>query len=272
MTPPFDYRRHNRSAWNRFAKEGNRFARPATDSDFLTPLASVDGPGWLGGTVSGKRVLCLAAGGGRQGPLYAAAGADVTVVDISDEMLCIDQQVSLERGLNVKTIRTSMEDLSMLADQSFEIVIQPVSTCYVPTLGQVYSEVARVTTDSGLYISQHKQPASLQSSVTPNRRGHYSVLHENRADGPLPEPEVPGLIRESGTCEFVHAWQAIIGDLCQSGFVVEELIEPDHADVAAAPGSFEHRCRFIRPYVRIKARRLRRNQIDNGNSPIWIPE
>ncbi len=52
-----------------------RFTQPAPDADFEHPLAAVDAQGWLGGDITGWRVLCLAAGGGKHGPLYAAAGA-----------------------------------------------------------------------------------------------------------------------------------------------------------------------------------------------------
>jgi len=91
---PTDSHWHNRSAWDRLARKQDRLAKPARDEDFSNPLASVDGLGWLGGDVRGKRLLCLAAGGGRQGPIYAAAGADVTVVDLSPAMLELDREVS----------------------------------------------------------------------------------------------------------------------------------------------------------------------------------
>lgn len=41
---------------------------------------------WLG-DLKGKEVLCLAGAGGLQGPLLAAAGAKVTVLDLSGKML-----------------------------------------------------------------------------------------------------------------------------------------------------------------------------------------
>jgi len=44
---------------------------------------SVDQCGWLGGSVSGKRILCLAAGGGRHSVLFASDDAIVTVVDLN---------------------------------------------------------------------------------------------------------------------------------------------------------------------------------------------
>ena len=69
------------------AAQRQRFTRPAQDDDFVDPLKKVDPLGWLGGEIRGKAVLCLAAGGGKHGPLYAAAGAIVTVVDLSPAQL-----------------------------------------------------------------------------------------------------------------------------------------------------------------------------------------
>ena len=105
----------------------------------------IDSCGWLGGNVAGKRVLCLAAGGGKHGPLFAAAGAIVTVVDISPEMLALDREIAKKRGLQLTLIEASMDDLSVLPAAHFEAVIQPVSSCYVPDILALYREVARVT-------------------------------------------------------------------------------------------------------------------------------
>ena len=66
---------HNRRAWDARVRAGQAFTAPAQDKEFADPLRVVDGPGWLGGDIRGRNVLCLAAGGGRQAPLYAAAGA-----------------------------------------------------------------------------------------------------------------------------------------------------------------------------------------------------
>src|SRR5947207_15706387 len=126
---------HNRRAWDEMAAKGQRFTRAAADDDFTDPLATVDKVGWLGGDIRGKRLLCLAAGGGKHGPLYAAAGAVVTVVDISPAQLELDRAVAAERRLELRTIEASMDDLSMFATGEFEFVIQPVRTCSVAEIG-----------------------------------------------------------------------------------------------------------------------------------------
>jgi SAM-dependent methyltransferase len=260
---------HNRRAWDQLVEQRQRHTKPARDDDFAQPLLAVNADGWLGKSIAGKRILCLAAGGGRQSALYAAAGAIVTVVDLSPAMLALDRQVASERNLQVRTVEASMDDLSMLPLAEFDIVVQPVSTCYVPDVCRVYCEVARVTSPGGLYISQHKQPASLQSDVQPGARG-YKLVEPYYRQGPLPAV-VGSQHREPGTLEYLHRWEELLGGLCRAGFVIEDVIEPLHAKPDAEPGSFGHRSRYVAPYVRIKARRIGPVSSKESNSQLWTP-
>ncbi len=246
--------RFNQAAWNRMVACGHALARPARDEEFQDPLKVIDASGWLPGGIAGWNVLCLAAGGGRHGPLYAAAGASVTVVDISSAMLELDRQVANERKLALRTFEASMENLHMLASSEFDMVIHPVSTCYLPRVDQVFREVARVTRPSGLYVSQHKQPANLQASLE-THTGNYIVQHAYYDHTPVPPALAPNILREPNTREFVHGWNDLLGGICRAGFVIEDVSEPNHGRADAAPGSFGHRCHFIAPYLRIKARR-----------------
>ncbi len=249
------FHEQNRRAWDERVRQRAWHTETADDAAFGNPLAAVDDCGWLGPSVRGRRVLCLAAGGGKHGPLLAAAGAEVTVVDLSPAMLEQDRRVAAARGLRLRLVEASLLDLSALAAGFFEVVIQPVSSCYVPDVTAAYREVARVTAAGGLYISQHKQPASLQADVLPTARG-YPVAEPYYRNGPLP-PAGDGLQhREAGTAEFLHRWSELLGGLCRSGFVIEDLVEPRHADPQAEPGTFAHRCCFLPPFVTVKARRV----------------
>ena len=244
---------HNRRAWDARVHQGQAFTKPAEEADFLNPLAAIDAPGWLSGNIQDQELLCLAAGGGRQAPLYAAAGARVTVVDISPAMLELDRQIAAKRGLQIETLETSMDNLLMLDRGRFDIVIQPVSTCYVKDIIAVYHQIARIMQPGGLYISQHKQPVSLRANVKPTADG-YHIKEPYYRDGPL--PQVAGSPhREYGTLEFLHRWEQLLGGMCRSGFIIEDLLEPLHTKPGAVQGSFAHRCQHVAPYVRIKARR-----------------
>ncbi len=245
---------HNRQAWNQMAGNSHVLASPVGDEEMRNPLRTVDPAGWLPETIEGWSVLCLAAGGGRHGPLYAAAGGNVTVVDFSPAMLELDRQVASQRRLNIRIFESSMDALEMLGNGEFDLVIHPVSTCYLPRLDKLFPEIARVTRPGGLYISQHKQPINLQASLQ-TFTGHYVVEHAYYDRGPVPTAKQPSKLREPNTREFAHSWSSILGGICRSGFAVEDVTEPNHAKADSLPGSFGHRCYFVAPYIRIKARK-----------------
>src|SRR5262249_23642857 len=94
---------HNRSAWDRQVAKGNRWTVPvgpdiiaaARRGDWavvLTPTRPVPRD-WFP-ELRGLDVLCLACGGGQQAPVFAAAGASVTVLDLSPGQLAQDRLVA----------------------------------------------------------------------------------------------------------------------------------------------------------------------------------
>ncbi len=251
--------RANQQCYDSLAASGAALCQPASDAELANPLATVDPLGWLGKSIVGKSVLCLAAGGGRQSSLYATAGAKVTVVDISPAMLELDRQVARQRRLSIHAIEGSMDRLDMLGDMSFDIVIHPVSTCYLPDVAPIFREVARVLRAGGIYISQHKSPTNLQASMSVNTDSRYQLLHQYYREDPIPPPEanvMAGRLRERGAIEYLHRLEQLIGGICRAGMMIQDLVEPVHADPAAASGTFGDRAKFVAPYLRIKASRV----------------
>ncbi len=245
---------HNRDAWDELARQQVPLARPAGEKEFGKPQFIINPFGWVDFDVRGRKVLSLAAGGGKHSVLFALAGAETTVVDISPAMLDLDRKAASEQGVKVTVVEASMDNLAVLPEAHFDLVVQPVSTCYVPAVAPVYREVARVTAPGGLYISQHKQPANLQASLRLSPVG-YTMIEPYYQSGPLPPVPTGSALRESGTLEFMHRWDELLGGLCRAGFVIEDTFEPRHGDASAAPSSFGHRCWFIPPYFAVKARR-----------------
>jgi SAM-dependent methyltransferase len=244
----------NQLAYDRMARSGHILAKTVTPDELKRPLEIVDGSGWLGGSIRGWRVLCLAAAGGRHSALYHAAGAVVTVLDISDGMLELDRRIAQELKFNARLIQGSMVDMPMLRDGEFDLVVHPVSTCYVPNLAKVFTEVARVLKPQGLYISQHKQPINLQSSLK-TKNGHYAIETEIGNVAINSQSDEPSSLREPNTREFAHSLESILGGICRSGMVIEDIQEPYHANPRSVSDSMGHRSRFIPPYLRIKARK-----------------
>jgi hypothetical protein len=143
-----------------------------------------------------------------------------------------------------------MDDLQAFAPAQFDVVVQPVSSSYLPDLRQLYAAVARVSKRGGLYVSQHKQPASLQAGVV----APWTLAIPYSESLSLPSVS-DQRHREVGTQEYLHTHEALLGALCRAGFIIEDINEPLLADCFAPDNSAEQRAFYLPPYIKIKARR-----------------
>ncbi|NOX52266.1 MAG: class I SAM-dependent methyltransferase [Gammaproteobacteria bacterium] len=156
-----DMIKHNREAWNRLSDGGIIWGIPV-DSETISRARAGDWQvqlaggtpvphAWfdVDGNVTNKDILCLASGGGQQAPLLAAAGANVTSLELSDSMLAKDRSLATEHGLDLSCEQGSMTDLSRFADASFDLVFLPVAACYVPDVHVIWRECARVLRPNG---------------------------------------------------------------------------------------------------------------------------
>jgi 2-polyprenyl-3-methyl-5-hydroxy-6-metoxy-1,4-benzoquinol methylase len=118
-----DIRAYNREAWNRYVEGGKAHGRnpsaprslpePAKDDFSILLTEQKPVPREWFPPLSGLDTLCLACGGGQQGPVLAAAGANVTVFDNAPRQLDQDRFVAEREGLaNLKTVEGDMRDLS----------------------------------------------------------------------------------------------------------------------------------------------------------------
>ncbi|MEZ0276700.1 MAG: class I SAM-dependent methyltransferase, partial [Roseimicrobium sp.] len=156
---PVDILAYNREAWNRRVAQGNEWTVPVSAeaiararegewSIVLTPLKPVPSD-WFPG-LRGKKVLGLAAGGGQQGPLLAAAGAEVTIFDNSPAQLAQDAAVAEREKLSLNTLQGDMADLSVFEDETFDLIVHPCSNCFVPDIKPVWREAFLVLKPGGV--------------------------------------------------------------------------------------------------------------------------
>ncbi|WP_353056137.1 class I SAM-dependent methyltransferase [Janthinobacterium sp. JC611] len=66
-----------------------------------------------------------------------AAGAHVTVFDLSEQQLAQDRMVAERDGLQLAAVPGDMRDLACLADAGFDLIVHPVSHQYVPDIAAV---------------------------------------------------------------------------------------------------------------------------------------
>ncbi|MCP4752872.1 MAG: class I SAM-dependent methyltransferase [Proteobacteria bacterium] len=227
----------NRTAWNRQVELKNqwtvpvdreviRAARKGEWDVLLTPGISVPRE-WFP-PLSGCGVLCLASGGGQQGPVLAAAGADVVVLDNSPRQLERDRVVAGRESLNIETVQGDMADLSMFSGGSFDLVFHPVSNCFVSDVKPVWLEAFRVLRPGGILLAGFSNPVRyLIDWDLAERTGDLHAKH------PLPYSDAESLSEEEkkryqdkgDPLEFSHSLEDQIGGQLKAGFVLTGLFE-----------------------------------------------
>ena len=179
---------YNREAWNRQVREKNEWTIPVTPADIasarqgdwkivLTPQKPVPHDWFPDFQTDQFRVLCLAGSGGQQAPILAAAGAEVTVFDLSPSQLTQDQMVAQREGLEIETIQGDMRDLSALADDTFDLIVHPCSNGFVPDILPVWREAARVLKPGGDLISGFIKPVFFIFDFEEMEKGTLDVAH-----------------------------------------------------------------------------------------------
>ncbi|MEU3370671.1 class I SAM-dependent methyltransferase [Streptomyces sp. NPDC006711] len=239
---------HNRAAWDKYVQEGNEWSRPVTAEDVERARAGdwsvalighqpVD-RSWLPTDLNGKDVLCLASGGGQQGPILAAAGARVTVFDNSPGQLGQDQLVAARDGLELRTVLGDMRDLSAFGNATFDVVFHPVSNLFVPDLAAVWRECFRVLRPGGTLLAGFLNPdVYLFDHEAIDERGELIVVHK------LPYSDVTQYSAEEraakfgpdAALEYSHTLTDQIAGQMAAGFVLTGFTEAPHQSNASAP-------------------------------------
>lgn len=114
---------------------------------FLTPTKYVPHE-WFGG-LKGKKILGLASGGGQQMPIFAALGADCTVLDYSKAQCDSEKMVANREGYKIEIIQADMTQSLPFADDTFDLIFHPVSNCYVEKVEPIFKECFRVLKPKG---------------------------------------------------------------------------------------------------------------------------
>src|SRR5262245_16452294 len=177
---------YNRRAWDRQVQKGNRWTVPvapeviaaARQGDWrivLTPTRPVPAS-WFP-LLKNLDVLCLASGGGQQGPVLAAGGANVTVFDNSPAQLQQDRLVAERENLSIRTVQGDMADLAAFADGSFDLIVHPCSNCFVPDVRPVWREAFRVLRTGGVLLAGFVNPVLYVFDDAAAERGELVARH-----------------------------------------------------------------------------------------------
>jgi SAM-dependent methyltransferase len=231
---------YNRAAWDKQVAGGNEWTIPVGPDVIakarmgewsLLLTAGKPAPrNWYPENMQGLDILCLASGGGQQGPVLAATGAKVTVFDNSPAQLSRDREVAEREGLEINLVQGDMADLSCFADESFDLIFHPVSNLFAPDVRPVWKEAYRVLRKGGALLAGFMNPVFYMFDYQLLDQGifqvkytlPYSDLHS------ISEEERKHILPEDAPLEFSHTYDAQIGGQLEAGFLLAGFFEDIH--------------------------------------------
>lgn len=225
-----DYTRINAETIDRWVEEGWEWGVPLSHEQFrraqegdwsmlLTPTKPV--PKQWFPPLKGLRVLGLASGGGQQMPIFAAQGADCTVLDYAKRQLESERLVAEREGYRLQIVRADMTQPLPFADAAFDLIFHPVSNCYIEDVGHVWAECHRVLRSGGLLMAGLDNGVNFLFRDGDERTVHYSLPFNPLRDARL----LQDLAATDSGVQFSHTLEEQIRGQLQAGFRLLDLYE-----------------------------------------------
>ena len=219
MSPQSPHTRANRENWNTTSRAYQKSHRGELEDDVLW------GPSMpperelkiLGSDFAGKDVLEIACGGGQSAVHVAERGARVTGVDFSSEQLTHARAFAQSKKVQVRFIESNVEDLSMLADSSFDIAFSAYALGFVEDIHGTFGEIRRVLRPGGLFAFSWASP---MFAIT--RDGTLDLKRSYFDRSPIVFTD------QNGTeVDFHRTYGDWLRALTEAGLVVTDILEPE---------------------------------------------
>lgn len=224
----------NAETIDRWVEEGWEWGRPIDHAAFerarrgewdvyLTPTKKVPYD-WLG-DLHGKKVLGLASGGGQQMPIFAALGAECTVLDYSPRQLESERLVSEREGYAIRVVRADMTKPLPFANGEFDLIFHPVSNCYVQKVEPIWRECFRVLKEGGVLLAGMDHYVNYMVDET------ETMIVNTLPFDPLANPEQRRQLEETDSgMQFSHTLTEQIGGQLAAGFTLVDMYEDTNGE------------------------------------------
>ena len=224
-----DYQRLNAEIISSWCRDGWEWGQPITHEVYtkatqgqwgvyLTPTKVVPHE-WFG-NLNEKKVLGLASGGGQQMPIFAALGADCTVLDYSEEQCNSEKLVAQREGYRIEILQADMTKPLPFPDESFDLIFHPVSNCYVEEVEPIFRECYRILKKGGIFLGGYDLGINYLFDA-----GETEVKYALPFN-PLKDPVLYDLsMKNDWGIQFSHTLEEQIGGQLKAGFTLTSLYE-----------------------------------------------
>jgi len=235
----------NSKAWDAWGENGCPWTIPIAHEEFLrakrgdwavalTPCVTVPRDWFL--PFEGCKLLGLACGGAQQMPVFAALGADCTVLDYSDSQLQKERDIAAREGYAIEIVKADMTLPLPFADGQFDLIFHPVSNCYIEDAQHVWDECYRVLRPGGVLL------AGFDNGINFLFEGRRPLKAVNRLPyNPLKFSEAKRrrIEKSNESFQFSHTMEEQVGGQLRAGFLLTGLYE-DRDRPGEAPAISEY--------------------------------
>lgn len=223
------YTEINAQTFDQWVEEGWEWGQPISHETYqkalggnwsvlLTPTKPVP-KDWFC-PMKGARVLGLASGGGQQMPVFAALGAQCTVLDYSQAQLDSERMVSQREGYPIRLVRADMTRPLPFENEQFDLIFHPVSNCYIENVNEVWRECFRVLRPGGILL------AGLDMGINfvfdeDETTFRYKLPYNPLKDKALYEESV----KNGWGIQFSHTVEEQIGGQLRAGFQLRDIYQ-----------------------------------------------
>lgn len=183
---------------------------------FLTPTIPIP-KNWLG-NLKKKKVLGLAAGGGQQGPILAALGAQVTIIDFSEQQILSEKNVATRENYDIEIIQGDISQKLPFEADYFDLIIHPVSNVYVQNVQTIWREAFRILKPDGEILS------GLDNGINYIVDNSETKVVNRLPFNPLKNADqMKQMLDENGGIQFSHSIEEQIGGQLKAGLILKDI-------------------------------------------------
>lgn len=229
MEQEIRYQDINAKTIDKWVEEGWEWGKPidhetyvkATQGEWsvlLTPTVPVPKE-WFG-EMKSKKILGLASGGGQQMPIFAAVGAECTVLDYSDRQLESEKMVSEREGYPIEIVKADMTQKLPFDDESFDLIFHPVSNDYVKEVLPIFRECYRILRKGGVLLAGLSN--EINFIVSPDEK---EIIYKMPFD-PTENEEYRRILEEDNSgMQFSHTLEEQLGGQIKAGFCIKDIYD-----------------------------------------------
>lgn len=230
-----DYTKYNSKIIDQWVNEGWEWGKPVSHEEYmaakngkfklvLTPNRAIPDD-WYPNPLKGQKILGLASGGGQQMPILSALGGICTVFDYSQKQLDAEKLVAEREGYQIEMIRGDMTKKLPFADESFDMIIQPVANSYIEDVQHVWDESYRILKPGGRLL------VGLDNGINYIFDKTETKLYRPLPYNPLKDAEVnKEFPPEEEGYQFSHTLDEQLRGQIKAGFQIVDLYEDTNSE------------------------------------------